>query len=164
MYLYERKPVMAVDIEKVRGALAHNPIKWVSEGKFNNLVLDERHVKISCETAGLHMNHVGTVYAGSLFVLAELAAGAQFMCTYGLDEFVPIVSNFEISYLKPTKKHIVVDIEWTEKEAAEKIAPIKERGRGRMEVEMTINDTDGVEVAKATSTVYVLPFTADMMA
>ena len=72
-----------------------------------------------------------------MFTAMELAAGAIFMCTYGLDEFVPIVSNFEISFLKPTKKDLVAEIEWTEEEAAERIKPIRERGRGRMPVEIT---------------------------
>lgn len=74
-----------------------------------------------------------------------------------------IVSNFEISFLKPTKKDLVAEIEWTEEEAAERIKPIRERGRGRMPVEITLRDIDGVEVAKGVSTLYILPFTTDMM-
>lgn len=154
---------MAVNIEKVRQTLSASPIKWVELGKFSNDILEERHIRMTVPVAGLHINHVGTVYAGSMFTLLELAAGAIFMCTYGLDEYVPIVASFEITYLKPTRKDLVVDIEWTEEEAAERIAPIKERGRGRMPVELTLKDADGVEVAKAVSTLYILPFTNNMM-
>lgn len=154
---------MAVDIEKVRKSLEVCPIKWVGDGKFTNEVLDERHVRVVVPVEGLHLNHVGIVYAGTMFTAMELAAGAIFMCTYGLDEFVPIVSNFEISFLKPTKKDLVAEIEWTEEEAAERIKPIRERGRGRMPVEITLRDIDGVEVAKGVSTLYILPFTTDMM-
>lgn len=109
---------MAVDIEKVRKSLEVCPIKWVGDGKFTNEILDERHVRVVVPVEGLHLNHVGIVYAGTMFTAMELAAGAIFMCTYGLDEFVPIVSNFEISFLKPTKKDLVAEIEWTEEEAA----------------------------------------------
>lgn len=112
---------MAVDIEKVRKSLEVCPIKWVGDGKFTNEILDERHVRVVVPVEGLHLNHVGIVYAGTMFTAMELAAGAIFMCTYGLDEFVPIVSNFEISFLKPTKKDLVAEIEWTEEEAAERI-------------------------------------------
>ena len=154
---------MAVDIEKVRKSLEVCPIKWVGDGKFTNEILDERHVRVVVPVEGLHLNHVGIVYAGTMFTAMELAAGAIFMCTYGLDEFVPIVSNFEISFLKPTKKDLVAEIEWTEEEAAERIKPIRERGRGRMPVEITLRDIDGVEVAKGVSTPYILPFTTDMM-
>lgn len=129
---------MAVDIEKVRKSLEVCPIKWVGDGKFTNEILDERHVRVVVPVEGLHLNHVGIVYAGTMFTAMELAAGAIFMCTYGLDEFVPIVSNFEISFLKPTKKDLVAEIEWTEEEAAERIKPIRERGRGRMPVEITL--------------------------
>lgn len=155
---------MAVNLEKVRAMLNAAPIKWVELGKFSNDIIEERHIRMSAPVEGLHINHVGTVYAGSMFTLLELAAGAIFMCTYGLDEYVPIVAGFEIKYLKPTKKDIVVDIEWTEEEAEAFIKPIKERGRGRLPVEMTLKDVDGVEVAKAVSTLYILPFTKDMMA
>lgn len=154
---------MAINIEKVRRTLGASPIKWVELGKFSNDILDERHIRMTVPVEGLHINHVGTVYAGSMFTLLELAAGAIFMCTYGLDEYVPIVAGFEISYLKPTKKDLVVEIEWTEEEAAERIKPIKERGRGRLPVEMTLKDVDGVEVAKAVSTLYILPFTKEML-
>lgn len=112
---------MAVDIEKVRKSLEVCPIKWVGDGKFTNEILDERHVRVVVPVEGLHLNHVGIVYAGTMFTAMELAAGAIFMCTYGLDEFVPIVSNFEISFLKPTKKDLVAEIEWTEEEAAERM-------------------------------------------
>ena len=108
---------MAVDIEKVRKSLEVCPIKWVGDGKFTNEILDERHVRVVVPVEGLHLNHVGIVYAGTMFTAMELAAGAIFMCTYGLDEFVPIVSNFEISFLKPTKKDLVAEIEWTEEAA-----------------------------------------------
>lgn len=154
---------MAVDIEKVRKTLGASPIKWVELGKFTNDIMDERHIRMTLPVEGLHLNHVNTVYAGSMFTLLELAAGAIFMCTYGLDEYVPIVASFEITYLKPTQKDLVVEIEWTEEEAAERIKPIKERGRGRFPVEMILKDVDGVEVAKAVSTLYILPFTTNMM-
>ena len=154
---------MAVNMEKVRATLSASPIKWVQLGKFSNDILEERNIRMSVPVEGLHINHVGTVYAGSMFTLLELAAGAMFMCTYGLDEYVPIVASFEITYLKPTQKDLVVELEWTEEEAEERIHPIKERGRGRMPVELTLKDVDGVEVAKAVSTLYILPYTTNMM-
>ena len=67
---------MAVDIEKVRKSLEVCPIKWVGDGKFTNEILDERHVRVVVPVEGLHLNHVGIVYAGTMFTAMELAAVA----------------------------------------------------------------------------------------
>ena len=66
---------MAVDIEKVRKSLEVCPIKWVGDGKFTNEILDERHVRVVVPVEGLHLNHVGIVYDGTMFTAMELAAG-----------------------------------------------------------------------------------------
>lgn len=95
---------MAVDIEKVRKSLEVCPIKWVGDGKFTNEILDERHVRVVVPVEGLHLNHVGIVYAGTMFTAMELAAGAIFMCTYGLDEFVPLSAILRSASSSPRRR------------------------------------------------------------
>ncbi|MCB6566920.1 DUF4442 domain-containing protein, partial [Desulfovibrio desulfuricans] len=79
--------------------------------------VEERHVRLRLPVGERHLNHVGIAYAGSEFVLAEIAGGTLFMATYGTDEFVPILKGVELKFLKPGTKDLVVDLSLTEEEA-----------------------------------------------
>lgn len=119
-----------VDLEKVRARYDHPGIRYVAMSGIRADVLEERHAKLSMPLGDLHINHVGTAYAGSIFIAIELSAAALFFCTYGVEEWVPIVRSVTVDYLKPTKLELTADLSLTAEEAAEKIAPVEERGRG----------------------------------
>lgn len=135
----------------------NGPTPYVNMANLQAETVEERHVRLRLPVEGLHLNHVGTAYAGSEFVLAEIAGGTLFMATYGTDEFVPILKSVNIKYLKPGMKDLVVDIALTEDEAAEKIAPVKERGRGDYFLEIPVFDVDGTQVAQFDFNYYALP-------
>ena len=105
----------------------------------------------------IHRNHVGIAYAGSEFVLAEIAGGTLFMATYGTDEYVPILKGVDIKFLQPGTKDLVVDIALTEEEADEKLAEVKERGRGNYFLDIMVKDVEGAEVALFKFNYYALP-------
>lgn len=135
----------------------NGPTPYVNMANLQAEVVEERHVKLRLPVEGLHLNHVGTAYAGSEFVLAEIAGGTLFMATYGTDEFVPILKSVTCKYLKPGMKDLVVDIALSEEEAAEKIAAVRERGRGDYFLTIDIEDVDGVQVAQMDFNYYALP-------
>lgn len=148
------KPIDFADI-KVR--FENLKIKWVAMSGIYPDIIEERHARLVMPLKDLHVNHVGTAYAGSIFVLAEMSIAAIIYCTYGTDKYIPIVSRFEIDYLQPATKDLVVDIRMSPEEAAEKIKPIEERGKGRMTLILPVTDSDGAEIARGTATVYLLP-------
>ena len=119
--------------------------------------VEERHVRLRLPVAERHLNHVGIAYAGSEFVLAEIAGGTLFMATYGTDEFVPILKGVELKFLKPGTKDLVVDLSLTKEEAERKIAPVRERGRGDYFLEIPVFDVDGEQVAQMDFNYYALP-------
>lgn len=146
-----------IDFADIRARFENPKIKWVAMSGIYPEIMEERHSRLVMPLGDLHVNHVGTAYAGSIFVLAEMSIAAIIYCTYGTDKYVPIVSRFEIDYMKPATKDIVVDVRLTEEEAAEKIRPIEEKGKGRMTLILPVTDMDGVEVARGTATAYLLP-------
>ena len=152
-----------VDLEKVRARYDHPGIRYVAMSGIRADVLEERHAKLSMPLGDLHINHVGTAYAGSIFIAIELSAAALFFCTYGVEEWVPIVRNVTVDYLKPTKLELTADLSLTAEEAAEKIAPVEERGRGSYTVEVPLRDVAGTLVASAKVVLYILPFTRELM-
>ncbi len=146
-----------IDYKKIKAKFQNPKIKWVAMSGIYPEIIEERHSRLVMPLGDLHVNHVGTAYAGSIFVLAEMSIAAIIYCTYGTDKYVPIVSRFEIDYIKPATKDIVVDVRLTVEEAAEKIKPIEERGKGRMTLILPVTDIDGNEIARGIATAYLLP-------
>lgn len=147
--------------EKFFEELAKNvndgPTPYINFAQMKAEVVEERHVRLLLPLTELHRNHVGIAYAGSEFVLAEIAGGTLFMATYGTDEFVPILKSVESKYLKPGTKDLVVELSLSEEEAAEKIAPVRERGRGDYFLDVPVFDVDGEQVALMSFNYYALP-------
>lgn len=144
-------------LESLARSVNDGPTPFVNMANLQVEVVEERHVALRLPVEGLHMNHVGIAYAGSEFVLAEIAGGTLFMATYGTSEFVPILKAVDIKFIKPGTKDLRVDISLSEEEAAEKIAPIRERGRGNYFLEIPVYDIDGEQVAQFNFNYYALP-------
>ena len=125
----------------------NGPTPFINMANMQAEVVEERHVKLRLPVEGLHMNHVGIAYAGSEFIMA----------TYGTDEFVPILKGVDIKFVKPGTKDLRVDIALTAEEAEEKIAPVRERGRGDYFLDIPVYDVDGLLVAQMNFNYYALP-------
>ena len=129
-------------------------IPWVKDSGLTVPVAEERHVvlKLPCER---HMNHVGIVYAGSLFMLMEIAGAALMAVTYPITEYVPINKGMSIDFIKPGLTDVHCELSISEEEAAEKIKPIDENGRGEWILDMETKDENGEVIATSRCTYYV---------
>jgi acyl-coenzyme A thioesterase PaaI-like protein len=147
--------------EQRKQNFGNGPIEYLNLAGIKAEVMEERHVRFVLPLEPRHLNHVGIAYAGSEFVIAESAGGNLFVCTYGSDKYAPIIKGCECKYLKPTKKDLVVDISLSAEEAAEKIKPIEERGRGDFFLDIPVMDADGEHVAQFNFNFYAIPLTKD---
>ena len=76
-----------------------------------------------------NINHVGVMYAGALFTLAEMMGGAVFM-TYMLKPGVfPIVKGLNIKFTKPARTDITVEYKMDQSEADRILAECLEKGK-----------------------------------
>lgn len=148
---------MADHIEQIKAMIANSPIRWVAMANIQGAVIEPCHVKLYMPIQGLHTNHVNTAYAGSIFTLAELTGGAFVQSAYGFDEFVPVVKSAAIKYTKPGTTPLACEIEITEEEAQERLAPIRERGRGNYPLAIKVLDEVGDTVAEVEIIYYLLP-------
>ena len=137
--------------------VSEGPTPYINMAGLVAEVVEERPVRLSLPIDEIHRNHVGIAYAGSEFVLAEIAGGTLFMATYGTDEYVPILKGVDIKFLQPGTKDLVVDIALSEEEADEKLAEVKERGRGNYFLDIMVKDVEGAEVALFKFNYYALP-------
>ncbi len=137
-------------------------IPWVKDSGMTAEVVEERHVVLKLPK-DRHLNHVGIVYAGSLFMVMEIAGAVLMAVTYPPGEnygYVPINKGMSIDFIKPGMTDMYCDLTITEEEAVEKIKPIDENGRGDWFLDMEIKNEEGEVCATSRCNYYVKKFTS----
>jgi acyl-coenzyme A thioesterase PaaI-like protein len=101
-------------------------------------------------------NHVGSQHAGALFSAGEAASGAAFVGAFLeiMGEVTPLAQSAEISYRKLAKGEITATARFTE-DASSLKALLKEEGRVRFPIEVSLTDGEGDVVAEMTVRWYV---------
>jgi len=131
-------------------------IPWVKMSGICVEIFQEGHVKL-CVPVTNHLNHVGIVYAGTHFMLMEVAGAALFLATYGIEKYIPINKGMSIRYLKPATTDISCELRLDREEGREKLKPVEEKGRGEWVLDMTVTDAHGTIVSTSTCTYYLIP-------
>ena len=131
-------------------------IPWVKMSGICVETFQEGHVKL-CVPVENHLNHVGIVYAGTHFMLMEVAGAALFLATYGIEKYIPINKGMSIRFLKPATTDISCELRLDREEGLEKLKPVEEKGRGEWVLDMTVTDALGTIVSTSTCTYYLIP-------
>ena len=100
-------------------------------------------------------NHVGSQHAGGLFTLAETASGGAFVGSFAelLGEITPLAKGASIQYLKLAKGPIEARAAVPDPEGLK--ARLADEGKIEFQVDVSMNDAEGLEVATATVDWYV---------
>lgn len=92
-------------------------------------------------------NHVGTMYAGALFTLAEIVGGTVFR-TYMLNPGVfPIVKGLNIKFVRPARTDVTVEYSMEQADADKILAECLEKGKANYDISLELKDGDGQVVA-----------------
>src|SRR3546814_10037091 len=75
-------------------------IPFIGRSGLRVLELQRGYVRCQMPFAG-NGNHVGTMYAGALFTLAELPGGALFLASFDIARYYPIVKSLDMRFKKP---------------------------------------------------------------
>jgi len=103
-------------------------------------------------------NHIGSMYAGALFTLAEIPGGALWLANFDTSKCYPVLKSFQIDYLTPAIGDISVTIGLSQEEITRFQQLAAEHGK----VEFTLtgelkNDKDQL-VAKSTGTYQLIAY------
>ena len=60
-----------------------------------------------------NVNHIGTVYAGSLFSLADYTGGVLFISCFDLKQYYPILKEVTITFKRPATTDVTVEASLT---------------------------------------------------
>lgn len=126
--------------------LLEKGIGFVRRSGFRARVLERGHVVCEMPLSG-NKNHIGTMYAGALFTLAEVPGGALYLTTFDTTKFIPIVTEMNIKFVKPAKGTVSIEINMSDERIAELEAEAEANGKAVFELEGELKNTEGEVVA-----------------
>ena len=136
-------------LEKLKPALVKG-IPAVQRTGIEILELDVGFVKMSMPFEP-NVNHVGMMYAGSLFTLAELPGGAIYATGFDTKRFYPIVKDMHLRFRRPARTDVTVEVRMSREEIDEIQARAEADGKADYSWECELKDADGVVVATSTN-------------
>ena len=125
-------------------------IAFVGRTQVQVLTMEPGYVKMMMPLQP-NLNHVGTMYAGALFTLAELPGGAIFLTTFDVGKFYPIIKGMDIKFVKPAATDVTVEVKLDLDEAAKIQEIANERGKADYEWECEVKDANGQVVCVSTN-------------
>jgi thioesterase domain-containing protein len=95
-----------------------------------------------------NQNHIGTMYAGVLFSVAEVLGGVIATATFDGTRFYPLVKGVDIRYLKPARTAVRAATTMDEETIGRVLREAEELGKSDYVLEVTVTDEEGTAVAR----------------
>ena len=123
-------------------SLIEKPFSFVERMGMKVLVLEPRRVKLSVPLRG-NENHIGSMYAGALFTIAEIPGGALFLTTFDISRFYPVVKEMTIRFVKPAKTDVTIQMIMPVSEAERIKSEAEKNGKAEFILEGEVKDANG---------------------
>ncbi len=138
---------MPLPVELVR-QLTEEQIAFVKRSGLKAELLEPGHVRLRMPFEG-NQNHIGTLYAGALFTLAEVPGGALFLTSFDARRFYPIVKELNLRFRRPARGDISVDARLGSDEIQRIRQEAEDRGKADYWLELQLIDASGEVVAES---------------
>ena len=122
------------------------PFPFIERMGLRAIVMEPCRIKLSLPLED-NGNHIGSMYAGALFTIAEVPAGALYLTSFDTTRFYPIVKEMNIRYRRPALTDVTIEMEMTKKEVARIETEAEKKGKADFKLEGKIEDTAGEVVA-----------------
>ena len=90
-----------------------------------------------------NVNHIGTVYAGSLFSLADFAGGVLFYSAFDIRKYYPLLKEVTITFKRPAATDITVETLMTPEQAEGIRKTADETGKANWALDLELKDEQG---------------------
>lgn len=101
-------------------------------------------------------NHVGTIYAGVIFTLAEVLGGAMHVATFDVSTHYPIVRSLTIDFVAPGTTPLTAVAQLSDDEI-EAVRSAAATGKAPFVLAAEVTDTSGTVVARTTGDYQIRP-------
>ena len=108
--------------------------------------MSERYVKIKMPLEG-NANHIGMMYAGSLFSIGEISGGVIHGASFDTEKYVPIVKEVSIRFRRPALTDVTLEVTITKEEADRIQKEAGEKGKADFVLALEIKDASGEVVS-----------------
>ncbi|ASK35266.1 PaaI family thioesterase [Alloalcanivorax mobilis] len=135
-------------------AAADNSFPFVARCGVQTLEVARGYCKMKMPLAA-NLNHVGIMYAGALYTLAELPGGVIYLSSFDTARFYPIVKDMRIRFRRPATTDATVEVRISEADIERIEATALAHGKCDFEWDCQIKDDQG-EVVALTHNVYQL--------
>jgi len=125
---------------------ALNSIELIKKSGLQVIEMRDRYVKMLLPKEG-NINHVGMLYAGSLFIIGEFTGGIIHGASFDYSRFYPIVKEVSIRFLKPAMTDVTLAVELGEEQASSIQTDAEKNGKADFTLDLEIKDANGVVVA-----------------
>jgi len=97
-------------------------------------------------------NHLGTMYAGALFAVAEILGGAIVVGSFDVAKVYPVVKDLKISFRRPATSEVTAKAAMEEAQIVELGAQADAHGKAEFTLLAQLFDDGGELVAEANGT------------
>ncbi|MEE9516948.1 MAG: YiiD C-terminal domain-containing protein [Candidatus Adiutricales bacterium] len=104
------------------------------------------YVKLKAPLKG-NENHIGIMYAGALFTLAEVPGGTLFSTSFDVTKYYPIVKEMSIRFRRPAATDITLEMTMSEDEVDRIQTEAEANGKADYVLEGELKDESGEVVA-----------------
>jgi acyl-coenzyme A thioesterase PaaI-like protein len=138
---------MSMPIELIR-QLTEEQIAFIKRSNLKAEVLEPGFVRLRMPLDG-NQNHIGSMYAGALFTLAELPGGALFLTSFDAQRFYPIVKEMNLRFRRPATGDIRVEARLSDDEIERLQRHATEHGKAEFTLDLQLTDEAGEVVAES---------------
>lgn len=121
-------------------------IAFVKRMNLKAEVLEPGFVRLRVPLAG-NENHLGSMYAGALFTLAEIPGGALFLTSFDASKFYPIIKEMNLRFRRPATGDIVVEARLSAEEIERLQSEAQANGKADYTLQLQLMDSSGEVVA-----------------
>jgi thioesterase domain-containing protein len=126
--------------------LVEKKIAFVERMGLKVLALIPGHVKLTAPLRG-NENHIGSMYAGALFTLAEIPGGALILSTFDPTKCYPLIKELTIKFLRPAQSDVTTEISLSTEEVHRITAEMLATGKAEFILSAELKDGSGAVVA-----------------
>ena len=126
--------------------LSEEQIAFVKRSNLKAEVLEPGLVRLKMPLAG-NQNHIGSMYAGALFTLAEIPGGALFLTSFDVTRFYPIIKEMNLRFRRPALGDIYVEARLAAQTIEHLQTEAEQTGKAEYLLELQLTDASGEVVA-----------------
>ena len=138
---------MPIPVEMAR-AFTEEKIDFVKRSGLKAEMLQPGHVRLRMPLQG-NQNHIGSMYAGALFTLAEIPGGALFLTSFDVQRFYPVIKEINLRFRRPASSDILVEASLSTDEIRRIEDEAERLGKAEYRLELQLCDASGEVVAQS---------------